>query len=136
MWKSIPVALRKLNREKPKRLTELGFDTKDSEFTKLLEINTKTEFAEKFKVTIQQLNRWDRSKVVQKITDEINSKSNVLRFRKDIDFNFTMMTMRESDASRVKLWKQLYQGFKEEQVQESPAMEKLANAIKKLAERK
>ena len=34
---------------------------------------------------------------------------------KDIDFHFTQMTIKESDAPRVKLWKQLYEGWVEKQ---------------------
>jgi len=132
MWNSIPVALKKLELDK---VRDLGFDVKDSLFLKLLKIRTKTEFAKEFKISAKQLTRWDKSKVVQKITDDINKASNVMRFKKDIDFNFTMMTMKESDAARVRLWKQVYEGFKEEEVQRQPELEKLANAIKKWAEK-
>ncbi len=110
LWCSIPLLLRELPESK---LKKWGYDSGDTVFMKLLRCETKSDFSRTFNVSIKQLKRWDESKAIQKKIEDINLKNNVLRFKKDIDFHFTQKTIREADASRVKLWKQLYEGWRE-----------------------
>lgn len=110
LWKSIPFAFRQMSLEK---LASLGCDVDDDIFVKLISCKTKKKFAEVFNTGERTLLRWDNSDTVQKMTEEFNRQSNVLRFKKEIDFNFTQKTIKESDAARVKLWKQLFEGWVE-----------------------
>ena len=132
LWDSIPTELHRLNIG---IIEKIGFDIKDDVFVKLIAIKTKTEFSKEFNVNQRQLRRWDKSEIVQKWKDEFNLQSNVLRFKKDIDFHFTKKAIREADAARIKLWKQLYEGFAEKTVQSNPAIEELAKAIKTIAKK-
>ena len=116
-WKSMPVALHSIY-YKPTGMTkigEMGFDIDDEVFIKLISIRSRTEFGKTFGVSLRQLERWDGSEIVQKWTEEFNKQSNVLRFKKDVDFHFTRKVVTEADAPRVKLWKQLYEGWQEKQ---------------------
>lgn len=139
LWRSIPHALHSVY-YKPmgiSKIKDIGFDMDDDVFIKLLEIRTKTEFSKSFKVSMKQLKRWDESEKVQKWVEEYNKQSNILRFKKDVDFHFTQKTIKEGDAARVKLWKQLYEDWREKSEIDVNADEikEIAKAIKKIAER-
>ena len=117
LWQSIPHALHVMN-EKPAgiiRIKNMGFNLDDGVFVKLLKIRTKTEFNKEFKVSMKQMKRWDDSEKIQEWIDDLSRQSNVMRFKKDVDFHFTQRTIKEGDAKRVKLWKQLYEGWRETQ---------------------
>ena len=109
-WSSLPVILRRLSIQK---LDEMGFDTEDPIFLKLLQIKTKSQFAKEMDLANDTITDWQKREDFQERLDEFNRQSNVLKYKKDVDFHFTQMTMKEADASRVKLWKQLYEGYKE-----------------------
>lgn len=132
LWRSIPLAFHELPASK---LASMGYDVDDETFKKLISCKTKTQFKEMFNVSWDCLTYWDINKEVQAMIDEFNKKSNVLKFKKDVDFNFTQATIREADAARVKLWKQIYEGWVEKQnVGVQPeALNDLAEDIKKLA---
>jgi len=135
LWRSIPLVFHELPVSK---LASMGCDIDDEVFQKLITCKTKTQFKEIFHLSWATLKDWDTNKEVQKMVDDFNKQSNVLRYKKDIDFHFTQATIREADAARVKLWKQLYEGWVEKQnvgVQ-TEALDNLAMNIRKLAERK
>ena len=110
IWSSIPFALKRL---KPLQLEGLGIDTDDELLSKLINIKTKTQFAEEFNIDRTILFDWEKRSDFQKRVEKLNRKNNVLRYKKDIDFHFTQKTIKEADAQRVKLWKQLYEGWTE-----------------------
>ena len=135
IWSSIPLALRRL---KPQQLEGLGIDTDDELLSKLINIRTKTQFAKEFNIDRGNLSDWEKREDFQKRVEELNMKNNVLRYKKDIDFKFTRKTIQEADAARVKLWKQLYEGWKEttEQNVNFKQLEEIATALKKIADDK
>ena len=135
IWSSIPLALRRL---KPQQLEGLGIDTGDELLSKLINIKTKTQFAKEFNIDRGNLPDWEKREDFQKRVEELNMKNNVLKYKKDIDFKFTRKTIQEADAARVKLWKQLYEGWKEttEQNVNFKQLEEIANTLKKLADDK
>ena len=134
LWRSMPLVFHELPAAK---LASMGCDIDNEVFQKLITCKTKTQFKEMFHISWRTLVDWDTNKAVQKMIDEFNEKSNVLRYKKDIDFHFTQATIREADAARVKLWKQLYEGWQEKQnvgVQ-TEALNDLADSIKTLAKK-
>lgn len=108
LWMSIPTTLKRLPKE---QIRQMGFEVDDEVFNQLLEIHTKTDFSKIFKVSAKQLTRWDDCEEVKENIRKFNLMGNVLRFKKDIDFHFTQKTIKEADAGRVKLWKELYEGW-------------------------
>jgi len=133
LWRSMPLVFHDLPIAK---LASMGCDVNDETFQQLIQCKTKTQFKEMFHLGWETIVAWDRNKKVLKMIDDFNKESNVLRFKKDIDFHFTQATMREADAARVKLWKQLYEGWIEKQAVQTDALEKVANDIKKIADKK
>ena len=125
IWRSIPAALRIMSRNHVK---ELGYT--DEEFLGLLECNFRQDFARRYGVSRKELQRWDNSETIQGWINDINKESNILRFKKDIDFAFTRKTIREADAARVKLWKQLFEDWREKS--EMDMSEKTREALKKI----
>jgi len=135
LWRSMPLVSHELPAAK---LASMGYDVDDELFQKLVSCKTKTQFKEMFHLSWETLADWDTNKEVQKMIDDFNKQSNVLKFKKDIDFHFTQAAIREADAARVKLWKQLYEGWVEKQnvgVQTN-ALNEVAESIKKIAEKK
>lgn len=111
LWKSMPFIFREIAIRNPKKLNDWGIDTNEEIFLKLMACRYKKDFAKEFKVSRRTLDRWDKDEEFQKKLDEINKRSNVLRFKKDIDFHFTQKTITESDAKRVRLWYELFMGW-------------------------
>lgn len=132
-WCSIPTALKDLSGDK---LRKMGYDANDEKLMKLMSIRTRTEFADAFGITRRQMHEWENDDDFKKLVNKFNSESNVLAFKKDIDFQFTLKTINEADASRVKLWKQLFENWTERSETRSPALEELGKAIKEIAERR
>lgn len=121
LWCSIPAVLFALFREQPHKLKTLGYDIEDKSkdgLAVLLECRSRSAFARKFDIDIDTLYVWSRSESHKKWVEEYNHECNVMKFKKDIDFNFTQKTIMHSDAARVKLWKQLYEGWIEKSKQE------------------
>lgn len=110
LWRSMPFIFHEMELS---RLAGIGCDVEDETFKKLVSCKTKTQFMEAFKIHSQALAEWDRSEIVKKMIEDFNIQSNVLRFKKDVDFHFTQKTIKESDAARVKLWKQVFEGWVE-----------------------
>lgn len=137
LWLSMPFALRELPEAK---LRSMGYDVEDDEFMSLVKCKTRTEFSKLFGVHKKQLCEWQNSESVMKLVDEFNLNSNVLKFKKDIDYHFTNVTIREADAGRVKLWYQLFQGWQEKGQMTDPAMaeaiQEQTKVLQQLANRK
>jgi hypothetical protein len=92
-----------------------------------------------FNVCKGSLANWKKNTKVQEMIDEFNKQSNVLKFKKDIDFHFTQMAIKEADAARVKLWKQLYEGWTDTQKLEMSGeidigISELAKSLQKIYE--
>lgn len=108
LWLSIPAIIKKMSVAQKK---DLGFEEED--FLELTELKTRTAFGKKYKVTSQQLCRWEKREDLQEMARQFDLDSNVLKFTKDVNFSFTRKTIKEADASRVKLWKQIFEGWQE-----------------------
>ena len=127
IWYNLPIIIKRLAfKNKIEEIKALGFDINDPLIKILVNIKTKTDFAIKFKLERKTLNRWEETKEFKEKSDErINDM--VIKHKKDIDFNFTIKTMKEADAKRVKLWKQLYEGWEEKQKIEHSGKLSLSN---------
>lgn len=134
-WSAIPRALKKLN---ILTLEELGFDIEDNIFQKLLQIKNKYQFAKIFKVSRQAIWEWEHSEgFIQKLK-EFSNEDILMRYKKDVDFSFTQKTISEADAARVKLWKELFEGFvgQSKVNVESEDIKDLKNTIREWIEKK
>ena len=137
LWLSMPFVMHGMD---SKKLKGLGYDVEDSDFTKVVACSTRTELAAVLKMTREQIHRWEVTDWMAKRVAELNLQSNVMRFKKDIDYNFTQRTLRQGNAAEVKLWKQLYEGWIERSRNEDPglaqAIRDKADAIRALANKK
>lgn len=111
-WAIIPASLRLLA-EQPEELRKMGYDPDDEYFMKLLKIKTKGQFCREFNFAKNMTATWLKD---EEVVAEINSRvmsEHVMKFKKDVDWSFTQKVIRHGDANRVKLWKQLYEGWNE-----------------------
>jgi hypothetical protein len=109
-WASIPAMLRMM---KPEDLTRMGYDTSDPVFMKMVGIKRKGEFCAEFGIGSNQPAKWEKEPTFYEEVNARSSQSHVMKFRKDIDFGFTQKVIRHGDAARMKLWKQVYEGWSE-----------------------
>ena len=84
LWRSIPLVFHTLPL---KKLLDMGYDTDDEIFQKLVTCRTKTEFKNMFGLAWQTMVDWDSNKEILAMIDDFNKKSNVLKFKKDIDYS-------------------------------------------------
>lgn len=130
LWSALPISFRELG---PAKLRSLGYEVDDEIFRKLLEIRTKTQFAEEMKIGRKTLDRWEETDEFKNLVKEFSDMHNVQKFKNDIDFNFTIQTMKKADPGRVKLWYQLYQKWVEEsRVGLSPELQKALETLNKI----
>lgn len=137
LWLSMPFAIRELPTQK---LKTMGYDIEDEEFMMLVGCKTRTELAKVLGVHRNRFSEWEAMESTQKLVEEFNLQSNVLRFKKDVDYHFTNATIKEADAGRVKLWHMLYRGWQEKsQVSDPAAVEAIqaqTKVLQALANRK
>jgi len=110
IWRSIPAVVKTI---KDESLEQLGYDVNDELFMKLVRIKNKGDFCRVMKVGVNQPAYWEKSKDFQLIVNQISTEANVMKFKPDVDFSFTQKVIRQGDAHRVKLWKQLFEGWTE-----------------------
>jgi hypothetical protein len=110
IWRSIP-ALLSLLPESDQR--KMGYDVDDPLFKQLIGIKTKAEFCVALKVSTRMPSEWEKDPEFLSTVRQLSLNNHVLRFQKDIDFSFTQKVLKNGDAQRVKLWKQLYEGWTE-----------------------
>lgn len=110
LWSSIPAMLRLL---KPEQISQMGYDMDDPVFAKLVSIKNQSEFIKEFSISHNQPTRWREDPEFNSKIEEISRKDHVLRFSKDIDFSFTQRVIRNGDAASVKLWHQIFKGWRE-----------------------
>jgi len=109
-WKSIPAMLRLMPIEE---IEKMGYDLDDPIFAKLFDIKTKGQFTTEFKVAENQPRIWEQEpEMIEKI-NQVSTQNHVLKFRKDVDFSFTQKLIRNGDAPRYKLWKQIHENWSE-----------------------
>lgn len=109
-WNSIPAMLRLLPEAEVKKM---GYDVEDPIFMKLLRVKTRGEFCKEFDIGVNAPSIWDKEPDIRERINQIATDNNVMRFRKDVDFSFTQKVLKHGDAHRMKLWKQLYEGWSE-----------------------
>ena len=114
LWNSIPFELRKIPLNEAENW---GINIKNSLLKELLSISTQREFAEKYNVSEDVLCIWNRRKDFK---EELNKiiKEGILKYKKDVDFSLTKKAIKYGDAPRVKLWKQLFEGWVEKEKRE------------------
>lgn len=112
LWLSIPVIL-KDNKyiEKHKSLDLKG--DKENLVPKLMKCTNENQVAEVLGVSRSTLVDWKKLPKFRELVDKFDLHCNALRFKNEVNFAFTQATIKNADASRVKLWKQLYEGFEE-----------------------
>jgi len=110
LWRSIPAMLRILD---PKEAKKMGYDVDNPVFMRLLKIQTKGEFCSEFGISVNTPANWEAEEGFQNKVDALSFSGNVMRFKKDVDFSFTQKVLKHGDAHRMKLWKQLYEGWSE-----------------------
>jgi uncharacterized protein (DUF849 family) len=138
-WLSVPGIMKQKKNAYFKELVK-NSKFKDEEIEKIINANTTTEIAEALDTSRMQLARWGKMDWVKKKVDYFNKFNNVMRFKKDIDYSFTQATIKSADAARVKLWKQLYEGWVEKSSNLHEFDEEnivgIQNQLKSLAENK
>jgi hypothetical protein len=135
LWYTLPRGVRRLQ---DATLEGLGFDLEDPLFNELRQIRTRTQFAKRYNVTRTTMWSWEkRDDFIDKVK-EFGNREILLQYKRDIDFAFTEKTKIEGDAARVKLWKQLFEGWEEKSTvrSESKDMKVIADAFRKFAEEK
>lgn len=111
LWASIPTYLK---RAKMEDLEAIGYPIDDPIFRRLIQCKSQNQFCTEFNIGKNQPKYWrDHMPEITKQIEDLAQKSNVLRFEKDVDFAFTQRTIRNADAPRVKLWKQIFKGWTE-----------------------
>lgn len=111
IWLSIPAMLRLLPE---KDQMQMGYDVHDPVWAVLLPLKTKLEFSTFFGIGKNQPVQWEhQDPTLFEKAMEISKRQNVMRFKKDVDFSFTQKVLKFGDANRVKLWKQVYEGWTE-----------------------
>lgn len=108
-WASLPTIVKSLPVH---QLASLGFDaTENPLLEKLISLRFKKDFCREFRVSVDTIADWEKRPDFEQRLQQIRNRNQILRFEKEIDFAFTMKVLKEADAPRVKLWKQLYGGF-------------------------
>ncbi len=106
-WQSIPAAIK--DKQYFQKVKNVKISEKEEALLpKLLECRTITDLAELLEIEANTLRRWQKTNFVKRHTDKFDEWSNVMRFKKDVDFAFTQATIRNADAARVKLWYQIH----------------------------
>ena len=136
LWLSVPLLLHGMDK---KGLRGLGYDIDDNGgFAKIVSCKTRRELASALGINRQQITRWEETDWMKKKVEELNKQSNVLRFKKDIDYNFTQRTLLSGSGSDIKVWYELFCGYKSTDPSQTnaDAMLKMAETIKALADKK
>ena len=94
------------------KLKVMDYNSEDNKLMEILGCKSRIEVASVIGVSSKQLGIWERSPEFQKMCDGMHKESNVMKFKKDIDFSFTQKTIKEADAARVMAWKKIYENFK------------------------
>lgn len=115
LWASIPLLVkREYDKGNVKSLQRMGFPVDDTLFQRLAGCKTQGEFCKEFGVGINQPANWKKSDpALETNIKNLAVSENVLKYEREVDFSFTQKTIQSGDASRVKLWKQLYTGWTE-----------------------
>lgn len=130
LWKAMPITFKELG---PRKLRALGYAVDEELFMMLLEIRTEKQFAQIFGISPNTLDRWEKREEFKNLVKEISDMENIKKFKHDIDFNFTIQTMKKADPARVKLWYQLYEKWtKESRTGLSPELKKAVEALNKI----
>jgi hypothetical protein len=109
-WASIPAMLRMLPAPE---LEKMGYNVDDPIFMKLVSIKRKGELCREFGFSPDMPSTWEKDPNFLTEVNQLAQKSHVMKFRKDVDFAFTQKVLRHGDAARMKLWKQLNEGWSE-----------------------
>ena len=129
LWKSLP-SLLLANLDEAKRM-----GIKDEQIISLLGVENQTAFAARFKVSQITLSFWNKH-----IDKKGLLKDQRMVWMKKLTSNVVMALYREAikegDASRVKLFMQMVEGFVETQKVVDPAALALSDSIKLLAEKR
>lgn len=113
-WLSLPGIAKDVNYFKRARKP---LQEEDSLITKLVDCKTISEVGKLLDVDSVTLYRWKTSNDIKKLVRYFDHNNQALRFKNDVDYAFTRATIKHADAPRMKLWKQLYEGWEEKSSQ-------------------
>lgn len=111
-WVSIPNMVRLLP---DTELKKMGYPVEDVVFSKLIQCKTKGDFCRTFNISQNMPAKWEKEPTFFAEMDKLTQNNHVMRFKKEVDFSFTQKVIRHGDAHRMKLWKQLNEGWSERQ---------------------
>ena len=106
---SIPLAVRQYS---AKELSKTSYTLNNEEIDHILKCRTKSQFSQIFGISRKQLNKWDNSELLKQMVEKLSKQNNVLQYKHDIDYAFTQQTVKTADPVRVKLWKEVYEGWR------------------------
>jgi hypothetical protein len=89
----------------------------ESLITQLVDCKTIPQVAKLLDVDSVTLYNWKKSNAIKKLVRYFDHNNQALRFKNDVDYAFTRATIKHADAPRMKLWKQLYEGWEEKSSQ-------------------
>lgn len=111
-WLSAPMLLELTEDQSfKKKLVALGNELLGMDIREILAIGTQKEFGSKFGITEQTLVAWKNSEYVKSLVSEFRKNKDIEQFQKEVDFAFTIHTIRHPTVANVSLWKKLYKGL-------------------------
>ncbi len=112
LWQSIPAILKDNKHIQKIKNTYLGPEEEEL-LPQLLEAKTLKDVSKVLDVSMDTIIYWRKHPMVKKMTEKFDLNCNALRFKNEVNYSFTQATIRNADAARVKLWKQLFEGWEE-----------------------
>lgn len=138
-WMSIPATVKDAGYFQKVKNVEVT-EEMETLMPDILKAKTLTEVAKVLGVSAGTLSKWSKQKNFQKLVERFDTHNNLMRFKRDIDYNFTQATIKYSDAPRVKLWYQIHMGWVEKTANtlEVPTetTEDIQKTLRQLAEKK
>ena len=138
-WMSIPATVKDAKYFEKVKNVEITEEI-ETLMPKLLEAVTLKDVAKVLGVKPALLTKWSKNPSVLRMVDKFDTQNNLMRFKRDIDYNFTQATIKHSDAARVKLWYQIHMGWVEKTAStlEAPreTTEDIQKSLRQLAEKR
>jgi len=107
IWSTIPHKVKKMSKEE---MTAAGIPTEYFEFAST---PYQKDFAKRYKMTEATLSAWKKKSEYWDDVDKELKQSIKREYAPRIDHSFSEATEKNADAARVKLWKQLFEGYEE-----------------------
>jgi len=140
-WYSIPGQLRNSKYFKVSKFVDPSLEPEIQEkVAALMHAKTHADAAKIIGTAQKNFTLWKEDKEFKELLTRFDSHNNSLKFKRDVDYSFTQATIKHADAARVKLWKQLYEGWVEKTANTIDFDESnilgIQNRLRELAEKK